>query len=69
MYAQSCLTFCSLMECSPPGSSVLGFSGQEDWNGLPFPSPGDLLNPGMEPVSCLVGGHFTTVPPGKSRLR
>ena len=41
------------MECSPPGSSVLGFPGQEYWNGLPFPSPGDLLNPGMEPVSCL----------------
>ena len=27
------------------------FSGQEYWSGLPFPFPGDLSNPGMEPVS------------------
>ena len=27
------------------------FSRQEYWNGLPFPSPGDLPNPGMEPGS------------------
>ena len=35
----------------PPGSSVHGISQQEYWSGLPFPSPGDLLNPGIEPVS------------------
>ena len=29
----------------------IGFSGQEYWSGLPFPSPGDLLDPGMEPGS------------------
>ena len=29
----------------------MGFFGQEYWSGLPFPSPGDLPNPGMEPVS------------------
>ena len=28
-----------------------GFSRQEYWSGLPFPSPGDFLNPGIEPVS------------------
>ena len=28
-----------------------GFSRQEHWSGLPFPTPGDLLNPGMEPTS------------------
>ena len=28
------------MNCSPPGSSVHGFSRQEYWSGLPFPSPG-----------------------------
>ena len=34
-------------ECSLPGSS--GFSRQEYWRGLPFPSPGDLPDPGIEP--------------------
>ena len=29
----------------------MGFSRQEYWSGLPFPPPGDLPNPGMEPVS------------------
>ena len=40
------------------------FSRQEYWNGLPFPSPGDLLDPGIKPVSlaspALAGGFFTT---------
>ena len=31
--------------------SSKGFSRQENWSGLPFPSPGDLLNPGIEPGS------------------
>ena len=35
--------------CQAPLS--MGFSRQEYWNGLPFPSPGDLPNPGMEPES------------------
>ena len=47
----------------------LEFSRQEYWSGLPFPSPGDLPHPGMEPTSpapsALAGGFFTTVPPGK----
>ena len=29
----------------------MGFSRQEDWNGLPFPSPGDIPYPGIEPAS------------------
>ena len=45
------------------------FSRQEYWSGLPFPSPGELLDPGIEPVSpvspALAGGFFITVPPGK----
>ena len=41
------------------------FSRQESWSGLPFP-PGDFPDPGIEPASpALVGGFFTTVPPGK----
>ena len=48
--AQSCLTLCNPMDCGPPGSSVHGiFSRQEYWSGLPFPSPGDLPDPGIEP--------------------
>ena len=47
--AQSCPTLCDPVDCSPPGSSVHGFSRQEYWSGLPFPFPGDLPNPGIEP--------------------
>ena len=44
----------------------VGFSRQEDWSGLLFPSPGYLANPGIEPVCpALAGGFFTTDPPGK----
>ena len=47
----------------------MGFSRQDYWNGLPFPSPGDLPNPGIEPLSpvspALAGRFFTFVSPGK----
>ena len=44
----------------------MGFHRQEYWRGLPFPSPGDLSDPGIEPVSpALADGFFTTGPPGK----
>ena len=44
----------------------MGFQRQEYWSGLPFPSPGDLPDPGIEPTSpALVGEFFTTEPPGK----
>ena len=65
------LTLCDSMDCSPPDSSV-GFPRQEYWSGLPFPPPGDLPDPGIEPVSlvppALAGGFFTTVPLGKPLL-
>ena len=42
----------------------MGFSRQEYWSGLPFPTPGDLPNPGIEPMSLasptLAGGFFPT---------
>ena len=42
----------------PPPS--MGFSRQEYWSELPFPSPGDLLDPGVKPGSpTLTGGFFT----------
>ena len=42
------------------------FPRQEYWSELPFPSPGDLLDPGIKPTSpALTGGFLTTEPPGK----
>ena len=50
----------------------MGFSRQEYWNGLPFPTPGDLPNPGIKPTSlaspALASRFFTTAPPGKPHL-
>ena len=47
----------------------MGFPRQEHWSGLPFLSPGDLPDPGIEPAPsvspALAGGFFTTTPPGK----
>ena len=46
----------------------MGFPRQEYWSALPFPSPGELPDPGTEAVSlpspALSGGFFPTVPPG-----
>ena len=43
-----------------------GFPRREYWSGLPFPFPGDLLDPEVEPASpVLEGRFFTTEPPGK----
>ena len=43
-----------------------GFSRQEYWSGLPFPSPRHLLHPGIKPTSPAIGGgFFTSEPPGK----
>ena len=63
---QLCLTPWTVA-CQAPRSMV--FSRQEYWSGLPFPSPGNLPNPGIKPTSlgspALAGGVFTTEPPGK----
>ena len=46
----------------------MGFPRQEYWSGLPLPSPGDLLYPGIEPMSpTLAGGFFTNEPPAKAQ--
>ena len=49
--AQPCPTLCDPMDGSLPGSGSMGFSRQEYWSGLPFPSRGDLPNPGIKPRS------------------
>ena len=46
----------------------MGFSRQEYWSGLPFPSPGDLPDPGIEPRSpALQADALTSEPPGKPK--
>ena len=56
----SCPTPCDPLDCSPPGSSVVGFSRQEYWTGLPRPPPGDLPDPEIEPASPALAGRFFT---------
>ena len=64
-----CPTLCNPMDyvaCQAPLS--MGFSRQEYWSGLPFPSPGDLPDLGitlLSCVSCTADGFFSTEPPGK----
>ena len=51
-------------------SPSMGFSRQECWSGLPFPSPGDLPNPGIEPRSPALQEHaLPSEPPGKPSSR
>ena len=45
------IRLCDPMDCSLPGFSIHGIFQQEYSSGLPFPSPGDLPNPGIEPQS------------------
>ena len=63
--AKLCPTLFDPTNHGPPGSSVHGiFQATIYWDGLPFPSPGDLPNPGNKPTSpALAGGFFTTEPP------
>ena len=65
LFAKSCLTLFATpwtVACQAPLS--MGFLRQEYWNGLLFPSLGDLPNPGIEPASpALAGKFFTTEPP------
>ena len=52
---------------APPS---MGFSRQECWSGLPFPSPGDLPDPGIEPGSLpLEADALTSEPPGKPQYK
>ena len=63
-YASVCC--CCLVAESCPTPSSMRCLRQEYWSGLPFPSPGDLLDPGIKCI--LAGGFFTTEPPGKPQL-
>ena len=64
------VTLWAVAHQAPPS---MGFYKQEDWSGLPFPTPGDLPDPGIQPTSlvspALASGFFTTASPGKGRKR
>ena len=66
---QLCSTVGTLWMVAHQAPPFIRFSRQEYWSGLPFPSPGDLPDPGIEPTSpvfpALAGRFFTTAPPGK----
>ena len=59
--SQSCLTLCNPVDCGPPGSSVHGILQTRIL--LPFPSPGDLPYPGINPTSHVlcIGPNFMVV--------
>ena len=64
--AQSCPTLCDLWTVAHQAPPSMGFSRQEYWSGLPFPSPGDLPDPGIGPRSpTLQADALTSAPPGK----
>ena len=51
LVTKSCLTLATPWTIACQALLSMGFSCQEYWSGLPFPSPGDLPNPGIEPGS------------------
>ena len=61
--------FATLRTAARQAAPSMGFSRQEYWSGVPFPPPGDLPNPRMEPVSLglpsLAGRFFSTEPSGE----
>ena len=69
MRAQSCPTLCDPMDCILPDSPVHGDSlGKNTGVGLPFPSPGDLPDPGIEPrFPALQADSLPSESPGKPR--
>ena len=63
----SCRTLCDPIDCSYQAPLSMGFSRRQYQSGLPFPSPGDLPNPGVEPESpALRADALPSEPPGKS---
>ena len=59
--------FCDPMDCGPPGSSVHGILQAMEW--LPFPSPGHLPNPGIDPgFPALQSDSLPSEPPGKPQF-
>ena len=58
--AQSCLNLCGPWTIACQALLTMEFSRQDYWSGLPFPSSGNLPDPGMEPISPVLAGRFFT---------
>ena len=70
LVAKSCTTLVTPCTVAHQAPLYMGFSMQEYWSGLPFPSPGDLLNPGIEPGSpALQADALPYEPPGKPEVK
>ena len=68
LVAKLCLTLATPWTVDRQAPLSISFPRQEYWSGLPFPSPGDLSDPGIEPMSpTLAGRFFTTEPPGNAK--
>ena len=66
LVAKLCLTLATPWTVARQAPLSMGFSRQAYWSGLPFPSPGDLPNPGIEPGSpALQADSLPTELPGK----
>ena len=68
--AKLCTTFATPWTVAHQSPLSMGFSRQEYWNGLPFPSPGDLPDPGIEPGSpALHGGRGGVLRPSSILIK
>ena len=69
LVSKPCLTLCDPWTVAHQAPPSMGFSRQEYWSGLPFPFPGYLPDPGIEPRSpTLQADALTSAPPGKQNL-
>ena len=61
-----CLTICDPLDSNNQAPLPMGFPQQEPWSEMPFPSLGDIPDPGIKPTCpALAGGFFATEPPEK----
>ena len=68
LVAKSCLTVGTPWTVARQAPLSMGISRQECWSGLPFPSPGHLPDPGIEPGSpALRADALPSEPPGKPK--
>ena len=63
LVAQSCPNLATPWTVARRAPLSMGFFRKEHWNGLPFPSPGDFPDPGIEPTSPALAGRFSTAEP------
>ena len=69
LVAKLCPTLVTPWTVAPEALLSMRFFRQEYWSGLPFPSPGDLLDPGIEPRSpTLQADALSSEPPGKPTI-